>query len=145
MLLRPTILTLMLLAGASALRAQESAEINLYFNGAKQKPMPKHIARLDSLLNTVDRSRIMEITLVGHTDSLGGRPSNVALAGKRALSVKKLLVERGIPDPLITITAFNAPVPVHENLISIGRSRNRRVFVRIECGAAADPVRVPVE
>ncbi|MEO8590231.1 MAG: OmpA family protein [Flavobacteriales bacterium] len=140
-----TMSALLALTAVPICMAQGTAEINLYFNGAKQKPMPKHVARLDSLLNTVDRSRILGITLVGHTDSLGGRPSNEALAGKRASSVKKLLLDRGIPEPLITITAFDAPVPVVENITSTGRSRNRRVFVRVEYGPADVPVRSPAE
>ncbi|HMC96572.1 MAG TPA: OmpA family protein, partial [Flavobacteriales bacterium] len=131
--------------GSCLARAQRSASIHLFFYGANPNLTHKQVARLDSLLNTIDRSRIVGVALVGHTDSLFGRASNLALAEKRALSVKELLVDRNVPDPLITITAFNAPIPVAEDPIPTGRGRNRRVFMRIEYGPVTDPGTVPVE
>lgn len=127
---------LALLVSMSSAHAQQTTELNIYFDGAKLKSTRKQLARLDSLLNTMDRSRIIGITLVGHTDSLFGQASNAALAEKRALSVKELLVERGIAGSLITTPAFNAPVSVVENLVPTGRTRNRRVYMRIEYGPA---------
>ena len=128
-----------LLLFMSSAHAQQTTELNIYFDGAKLKPTRKQLVRLDSLLNTMDRSRIIGITLVGHTDSLFGRASNVALAEKRALGVKELLMERDVPGALITTTPFNAPVPVVEHLVPTGRTRNRRVYVRIVYGPAAGP------
>ena len=118
--------------GLHTARAQPGSEMNIYFDGAKPKPMGRQVARLDSLLGTVDRSRIQEVTLVGHTDILGGKEGNHALAWKRANSVRELLLERGIPDSLMTVHAHGALVPIAENTTAKGRSKNRRVFVRIE-------------
>ncbi len=121
--------------------AQGPAELNVYYNGAQLRPVRKQLARLDSLLYTVDRSRITGVTVVGHTDSIFGRASNVALADRRASRMKELLVERAVPERLISVVAFNAPVPVVEHIVPSGRSRNRRVFLRIEYGTAIAPPR----
>ncbi len=124
---------------------QHLAEINLFFSGAKPNLMRKEIARLDSLFGTIDLARIHGITLVGHTDSLFGRASNASLSEKRALSVKELIIERGVPGAVITAAAFNALAPIEENLVPLGRTRNRRVYMRIEYGSAAGPIPVPPE
>lgn len=130
--LRGILLMLLSLTFQPFLWGQNSAEMNVYFDGAKLKPTRKQLARLDSLLEVTDRARIIGITLVGHTDSLFGRASNAALAEKRAMRMKELLVARGLPDGSITIVPFNAPAPVLENIVPTGRCRNRRVYMRIE-------------
>lgn len=130
-----------LLAAASSGWGQPPVEINFMFYGAKPDLTRKQVARLDSLLNVVDRSRIMGVTLVGHSDSLFGRASNAALAEKRAASVKQLLSERGVRSELINVVAFNATVPVVENVLPRGPTKNRRVFMRIEFGPGPMPPR----
>lgn len=125
--------------------AQNTTEINLFFYGAKTKLYKKQVVRLDSLLNTVDRSQIIGITLVGHTDSIFGRASNLPLAEERALSVKKLLVERSVPDSLITCVPFSDPTRPREGLHPKGPTRNRRVYMRLECGPADVPPSAPIE
>lgn len=136
---------LMLVLFISSAHAQLSTEINLFFTGAKPNLDRKQIARLDSLIGTVDRSRIIGITLVGHTDSLFGRASNVVLAEKRALSVKELIIERGVPGAVISAAAFNALSPIVENLVPLGRTRNRRVYMRVEYASVGGPIPVPPE
>lgn len=121
------------------LQAQHVAEVNIFYDGARQVPLRKELARLDSLLGTIDPSWIREITVVGHTDSIGGRASNAVLADKRAMSMRALLLERGLRDELITVHSFGALVPIAENITASGRARNRRVFVRVEYQAPVDP------
>ena len=121
--------------------AQNTSEINLFFYGAKTRLNKKQLTRLDSLMSTVDRSQILGITLVGHTDSIFGHASNLPLAEERALSVKKLLVERNVPDSLVSVVPFNDPTRPKEGLHPKGPTRNRRVYVRLEYGTAEKRIR----
>lgn len=133
---RGIVLIALALALLPATQAQNTAEINLFFYGAKTRLYKKQLTRLDSLLNTVDRSQITRITLVGHTDSIFGRASNLPLAEERALSVKKLLVDRNVPDSLVAVVPFNDPTRPNEGLHPKGPTRNRRVYMRMEYGPA---------
>jgi outer membrane protein OmpA-like peptidoglycan-associated protein len=72
------------------------------------------------------------ITIEGHTDSVGGEESNIALSQRRADAVKNYLVRRGVPADSITTTGKGEAFPVAGNETSAGRQKNRRVEVIID-------------
>ncbi|MFZ4263496.1 OmpA family protein [Sphingobacterium sp. HJSM2_6] len=67
----------------------------------------------------------------GHTDATGTAEYNQWLSDKRAASVKKFLVDSGIPDARVSIKGWGQSKPITENKTPEGRQKNRRVEVVI--------------
>ena len=89
--------------------------------GSDAKPV------LDALAQYLKASPAIVLEIQGHTDSIGGAPSNLALSQKRADAVKAYLVSAGIDAKRLTAKGFGLTVPVADNASAEGRARNRRV------------------
>ncbi len=90
------------------------------------------------LYNEIDRvARVLvrypetSILVEGHTDSTGTEAYNQALSERRANSVKRLLVDRGVNESRITTVGHGETRPVATNETPEGRQMNRRVEIRI--------------
>jgi chemotaxis protein MotB len=78
------------------------------------------------------------IEVQGHSDDRGisGRlarryPTNWELAGARAASVVRLLAENGVPPQRMSAVSFGEFQPVASNDTPEGRTRNRRIEIRL--------------
>ncbi len=72
-----------------------------------------------------------EVTAIleGHTDSTGPAAYNMKLSERRADSVRKALIERGIDASRLKVEAFGETKPIAPNDTEEGRAKNRRVEV----------------
>lgn len=69
-----------------------------------------------------------QVTLVGHSDSVGGVAANLALSRARAASVRETLVTRyGAPAAQLSADGVGPLAPRASNLTEAGRAENRRV------------------
>jgi outer membrane protein OmpA-like peptidoglycan-associated protein len=71
------------------------------------------------------------IEIQGFTDSTGSEQYNIGLSQRRAQSVERYLVSKGVPLYRISIVGLGEDNPVADNKTSQGRSQNRRVEVRL--------------
>lgn len=70
----------------------------------------------------------MQITLVGHTDSVGDLASNIALSKQRAEAVRaRLIAAHGVDPAQVTAEGTGYLAPIGSNLTEAGRKANRRV------------------
>ena len=73
-----------------------------------------------------------EITIVGHTDSIGSNAYNFKLSRRRAESVKAKLLEFGLSeDRIVGIEAMGEEQPIATNATKEGRAQNRRVEFKL--------------
>ena len=72
----------------------------------------------------------VKVDVEGHTDSLGSDGYNQGLSEKRAISVEKYLIIRGIPDSQLTPIGYGETRPIDSNSTEVGRANNRRVAFR---------------
>ncbi|MCG5501511.1 OmpA family protein [Ectothiorhodospira lacustris] len=77
-------------------------------------------------------SRLERVVISGHTDNTGSRALNERLSKDRAESVKRFMVERGIPARQMETAGYAYDRPVAYNTTAEGRTANRRVEIRIE-------------
>lgn len=70
--------------------------------------------------------------IVGHTDDVGNRESNLALSRARALAVKNYLVAKGIAAQRMDVLGKGPDEPVVGNDTDQGRARNRRIEFKIQ-------------
>ena len=67
----------------------------------------------------------------GHTDSTGDPAYNRSISGERAVSVRNYLLEQGIEARRLATSGVGSEKPIESNSTPAGRSKNRRVEIRI--------------
>jgi len=72
------------------------------------------------------------VLVEGHTDSTGKRETNMTLSQARAETVRKYLIDGGIPAGQIKAVGIGPDRPVADNKTSAGRAKNRRVEVILQ-------------
>jgi OOP family OmpA-OmpF porin len=87
-----------------------------------------------SLLDLLARLRAeprLVVELEGYTDAIGAPAYNRELGRRRAESVRRFLVARGIELPRIRAIGLGDVRPVADNKTKAGRDQNRRVAIRV--------------
>lgn len=74
----------------------------------------------------------IEVTLEGHTDSVGTDKYNIGLGMRRAMSVKKWLVRFGVESRRLKTVSYGERRPAMSNSTAKGRARNRRVEINVK-------------
>ena len=85
---------------------------------------------------------IVEIHLVGHTDSTALQPYNVALGDRRAKAVQQELLQYKSLAGRVLVVVDPSPgelKPTEANTTAVGKGRNRRVEVFVTFGVAPSP------
>lgn len=71
----------------------------------------------------------IRLHISGHADSDGDYKYNQVLGLKRAQKVKRLLVTSGVESKRLVLRSFGEQLPIESNTDTLGRMKNRRVFV----------------
>jgi outer membrane protein OmpA-like peptidoglycan-associated protein len=69
----------------------------------------------------------MKVEIDGHTDNKGSAAYNMTLSERRAKSVKKYFVDKGVEAERLTTKGFGFTKPAASNDTKEGRAKNRRV------------------
>lgn len=85
---------------------------------------------LDKLAERVKKTG-EKITLTGHTDNAGEEDYNVRLGQARANGIRSILMKKGVPADLISVSSKGESQPVATNDTDAGRRENRRVELRL--------------
>jgi outer membrane protein OmpA-like peptidoglycan-associated protein len=86
-------------------------------------------ASVERLATLMKAHPTAKVRLEGFTDASGDATINEPLSIARASAVKKLLVERGIPEDRIETVGRREQQPLAENTSEEGRAKNRRIDV----------------
>ena len=87
------------------------------------------ISEISEVIKTVkDRN----ISIEGHTDSIGSVQYNKQLSRKRAQNVSNELGYKGVPSRQLSVIGYGEGAPIATNNTDRGRARNRRVEIIIE-------------
>ena len=76
----------------------------------------------------------MNLEISGHTDSDGNREYNVELSRKRADSVKKYLVDKGVDGQRLSTRGAGPDEPISDNTTKKGKALNRRIEFKLTSG-----------
>ncbi len=109
------------------LKLTMSSEVSFDFNSAKIKPTFR--PPLDKIADILIRYPRSQITIVGHTDSVGAEQYNLDLSSRRAISVADYLVSRGVSADRLGTEGRGELEPRADNDTADGRALNRRVEV----------------
>ena len=112
---------------------------DVLFDFDKADLLPKAIPELEKVATVLKAYPNAACTVEGHTDRKGSDPYNQKLSERRADSVKKWLLARGLSNPMTT-RGWGAQKPVAPNTFPDGRDnpdgrqKNRRVEIVVKKG-----------
>ncbi|MDZ7667482.1 MAG: OmpA family protein [Desulfotignum sp.] len=98
-----------------------------YFDFDKSVVKPEAFDYLDQIADVLKTHPQINVKVQGHTDSIGSKAYNDALSIRRAQSVKKYLMIKGIQEARLSVEGFGFSKPVAPNDTAEGRALNRRV------------------
>jgi outer membrane protein OmpA-like peptidoglycan-associated protein len=100
----------------------------LYFDTNKSVVKPESKATLDQIAQLLRQQPKLALSLVGHTDNVGGAEANLKLSKRRADAVANALIEDyGIDEARLQASGAGMTQPVATNTDENGRAKNRRV------------------
>ena len=107
---------------------------NIYFHFDKYSLKSESYAELDKIEKLLRENSNMKLEISGHTDKIGSRAYNVALAKRRAAAVVKFLVNKGITSDRLISKGYGETEPLVSNDDETdGREINRRTeFIILE-------------
>jgi outer membrane protein OmpA-like peptidoglycan-associated protein len=111
------------LKGFTVFFTQNSTEIPVYAN--------EMLASAAALMKSQPG---IAAVIEGHTDSVGDAAYNRLISENRAAAVKNFLVGQGIALSRLSISGFGSDKPIESNDTPQGRSKNRRVVIRLVQG-----------
>jgi len=106
-------------------------DVHFQFDSAKLTPADKDV--LSTIATRLKQeSSTAQLTVTGHTDSVGSDAYNQKLSDRRAHSVVEYLISQGVPrSSFVSVTGAGESQPVADNKTADGRSMNRRTEIKI--------------
>ena len=101
------------------------------FDVASYTLKPEFRTTLDQIAGNLNQYPNSLIDVYGHTDSTGSDAYNQTLSENRASTVGNYLASRGVAPARIRTQGFGETMPVASNDTIDGRTRNRRVEIKI--------------
>lgn len=103
----------------------------IYFEHDRTDFLPQALIQLRQLLAFFKKYPGVRVEIRGHTDNVGTDAYNQDLSERRAKAVVKWLTAGGIESSRMIPVGYGSREPVSTNDTSVGRSKNRRVEVKI--------------
>lgn len=111
--------------------AQEAVILKgVNFATASDQLTPAAKAILKDVAQVLKQVGSARFEVAGHTDNVGGKTENRQLSERRAISVKRYLVELGVPSDILSARGYGETQPLRANSSEAGRAENRRVELR---------------
>lgn len=104
----------------------------IYFETNSATLLPDSYPALDELVEYLQRNENQQLSITGHTDSIGSVKDNLSLSEKRAASVAAYLIRKGISLVRISSSGKGEAEPIESNKYEEGRAKNRRVEFLLE-------------
>ncbi len=121
------------LPGAGGIGAEGAAPTGvanvIYFELDQSDIRPEFAALITSHARHLASHGSTKVRLEGHTDERGSREYNIALAERRAQSVRRALMLQGATDGQLTTVSYGEERPAAEGADESAYEKNRRVEI----------------
>ena len=109
----------------------ESNGKTIYFNFNERVLTPDDKVTLDKIINSLKSNPESRVTMIGFTDNIGSKETNVKVASARARASRAYLIENNISKSKIDIYGYGEVMFKGDNSTKEGRALNRRVEIKI--------------
>ena len=120
-----------LFGAALAALPPEPRSFTLHFKFESDELTEESARLLPAVLAAVKNRSDPEVSVVGHTDTLGQAKGNVELGMKRARYVRRLLADAGLDAATIEVLSHGEAVPLIPTPAETPEPRNRRVEITV--------------
>lgn len=103
----------------------------LYFESGGTELTPESAGMLDKIIETAGKRSAVDMSVIGHTDTLGKADMNEALGLKRAIAAAELLKKKGLNAHALTIESHGERNLLVKTPDETPEPRNRRVEISI--------------
>jgi OOP family OmpA-OmpF porin len=103
----------------------------LYFVTAMTQLAPQSAASLNDVKQKIKSFPAAQVTVIGHTDRVGNDTDNDVLSLKRAVVVRDMLVQIGIPREAVEVVGRGEREPLVQTADGVAEDRNRRVEIKL--------------
>lgn len=105
---------------------------SVHFDTGKDTIKSESFALLDQVAKVInDHPEMKRVRVEGHTDNVGSMSYNKDLSGRRAQSVVKYLIAKGVAAKRLVGQGYGFEQPIASNATALGRAKNRRVAFTI--------------
>jgi len=113
-------------------RVIDRLTLHVNFDFDKSVVRKSDIAELEKAVDFIKKYPGYQVSIEGHTDSIGTDKYNQALSERRAAAVKAYLLQQGVVDSQrIKSVGYGKSRPIADNKTKQGRFENRRVEILI--------------
>ncbi|MDP5122184.1 MAG: OmpA family protein [Spirosomaceae bacterium] len=102
---------------------------NIFFGGGSYYIDNEQVTELGDFVKTLKNIDYYDVTIISHTDNIGGKEYNQWLSDMRSRSVIQQLRRMGVSPESIKFRSDGLENPTFNNNSNIGRMRNRRVDI----------------
>ena len=110
-----------------ALNRDGHVALYINFDTGKATIRPDSQPVIDQVAEMLQTNPGLNLSVEGHTDSVGSPASNKALSENRAKAVVAALAAKGIDGKRLTAVGWGQDKPIADNRTEEGRAKNRRV------------------
>jgi OOP family OmpA-OmpF porin len=104
---------------------------NIFFDFDKAILKSESFPELNRIVTLMNEKSTLEVEIAGHTDPIGTGEYNMGLSERRAKSVTRYLVSKGISEKRITTSYFGETRLIDTTNTQEGNRKNRRVEFKI--------------
>ncbi len=120
-------------AGIELVKAQSLASLmQFHFSFNSDLPIHSEMEKVNVLCDYMISNPNAVLYIVGHTCNVGSRLANIRVGMKRALFVKKLFLQKGIPAERLIAVSKAYDQPLVPNTSVSNRKKNRRVEIKLK-------------
>ena len=116
---------------AKASKSINMAAREILFNTGRSSFKAGVTKQLDAIVAIMKEFSKAKFSIEGHTDNTGSASVNLRLSQKRADAVKKYFVRKGIDASRLSSVGHGSKFPTDSNATRTGRSKNRRVEIKV--------------
>lgn len=118
-----------LFAGVLSAEPPPPVHFILHFQSDSVELLAEARQQLPEIVSEFQQRVPTRVSVVGHTDTLGDKAYNIDLSMRRALAVKKLLIEAGVDGAAIDVSSHGEENPLVKTADNVAKAENRRVEV----------------
>jgi outer membrane protein OmpA-like peptidoglycan-associated protein len=116
---------------ALAAQPRVPAHFTLYFQFDSDELTDESQKLLSAVQAAVKTYPAPQLTVVGHTDTVGAATANISLGLRRANVARTRLIEAGVDGAAIVVTSHGEATPLVPTADDVSEPRNRRVDITV--------------